>query len=633
MAESKITLTLGGRYTAGAAFTSLDTDVKGIQKSTKDMTDAARKSVGTLAGLFDGQLNGTIKTTYNLLGDIARGGLWGALGAIANATIQTIIDKINAAREAAFKFAEICRSEVVNAMTAASDKFKGVSTEIANAKADANEMLNVLNGSTAASAEAKIHQLHIASLQKITDDMSTAGKNAILANEAYEAALIRNAASLEQAEAIAKNASDKAQLAQQKRAAAEETLNAITTQYADLESQMLDYGRGWLAQRQAIQDNIAKNEQMYADGMIDQATFIQHNKNLKLELEKVETEHKEELTQLTTAQKAVADATKNVEAAVREETTATNALTLAQQKQTVAKEAAAAAEAEAAAKMRTANDLLEKENAEKQMKIQQAELERHSAEERLAIMEATNKIEQVAQAKTVDKTYFLEMFTNLLSEGLTKEEAYQNMQSRLTEITDGRAQIEKVCGELGIEQAEIIDAFNESMYNGATKTEAFNVAQEKLTDAIDKRTKAEEEAASDSSSSSSSTKNKRPMVVSLNASSISNISSSIDKNTKKGRSIMSDIRQEQKELKRRYNQMMRDWKTDTPFFNGWLKGDMPKEMADKYLEKLVQKYPADFIEKQTGAALKEKMLTTTEQKQHNKRMEELVTIAKNMGLK
>ena len=54
MAESKITLTLGGKYTAGDAFSKWNTDVKNAQKSTKDMTDAARKSVGTLAGLFEG---------------------------------------------------------------------------------------------------------------------------------------------------------------------------------------------------------------------------------------------------------------------------------------------------------------------------------------------------------------------------------------------------------------------------------------------------------------------------------------------------------------------------------------------------------------------------------------------------
>ena len=140
MAESKITLTLGGKYTAGDAFSKWNTDVKDVEKSTKDMTDAARKSAGALVGLFEGELNGTIKTTYNLLGDIARGGLWGALAGVANLTIGFIVDKINEAREAARKFAEICRTEVMDAINAATGRFKDISTEIANAKADANEM-------------------------------------------------------------------------------------------------------------------------------------------------------------------------------------------------------------------------------------------------------------------------------------------------------------------------------------------------------------------------------------------------------------------------------------------------------------------------------------------------------------
>lgn len=149
--------------------------------------------------MFEGELNGTITKTYNLLGDLARGGVWGALAAAANLTIGFIVEKIQEMREAASKFAETLRDEVVQSITSINENFKKTSDQINQTKADAKDMMDVLNGEVAKNTQLKIHELHIETLQKITDDMSKAGKDVILADEAYQAACIKGAAAVETA--------------------------------------------------------------------------------------------------------------------------------------------------------------------------------------------------------------------------------------------------------------------------------------------------------------------------------------------------------------------------------------------------------------------------------------------------
>ena len=159
----------------------------------------------------------------------------------------------------------------------------------------------------------------------------------------------------------------------------------IQNQKTELETQMLDYGRGWFAEYQSIQERLKQNEENYANGLYDQATYLQFNKELKLQLAAMEEEHKNELTQYNGVLKLVMEATTNVDVAKREEEAATRAVTIAQQNETNIRTQCADAYAEAEQKQKEANALLEKENEQKRAKIEQEELEKLSAQERLDI--------------------------------------------------------------------------------------------------------------------------------------------------------------------------------------------------------------------------------------------------------
>ena len=94
MATEKIQLTLSGKYDASQMFSKWQGDVSRFQKSHKDMSAAARSSLSEIAGMFSGELNGKIKTTISLLGEMSRGGIWGVMSAVANLAISKIVDRI-----------------------------------------------------------------------------------------------------------------------------------------------------------------------------------------------------------------------------------------------------------------------------------------------------------------------------------------------------------------------------------------------------------------------------------------------------------------------------------------------------------------------------------------------------------
>ena len=225
------------------------------------------------------------------------------------------------------------RSEVVKSIESIGENFKKTSDQIDKTKADAKDLMEVLNGEVAKNAQLKIHELHIETLQKITDDMSKAGKDLVFADESYQAACIKAAAAVEAVENTTKSAKDSLQASTDKRVAAEAALADITKEREQLEALMIDNGRGWLAEKKKIEEDIAKNEYAYKEGLYDQATYIKYRKDLSIKLSKLEEEHKDELTQLNNVKKAEADASKTVEAEKRNEAAAQKAVTLAMQKE------------------------------------------------------------------------------------------------------------------------------------------------------------------------------------------------------------------------------------------------------------------------------------------------------------
>lgn len=141
MASNKIELDVGGKYSAGEVFKQWDSDLKKAGKGMKDMGGAASSVANSIAGAFDSKLNGSLKSGLGILQEMARGGIWGAMSAVANTAISFVADKIVQAKEEAKKFADILRTGMVDAMKAVGLNFQTVSKNIDETTAKAKEML------------------------------------------------------------------------------------------------------------------------------------------------------------------------------------------------------------------------------------------------------------------------------------------------------------------------------------------------------------------------------------------------------------------------------------------------------------------------------------------------------------
>ena len=163
------------------------------------MGGAAKSIASEIAGAFGGKLNTTISTSLSLFQEMAKGGIWGAMTVAVNSAVSFIAAKWTEAKEAARKYADLCRTEIVNGMKAVVDSFGGVSKAIAETNAEAKELMAVTNGEIATRAELKIHEINVKALQSITDNMTAATRAAIMAEAQLEQAEVRAAAATEQA--------------------------------------------------------------------------------------------------------------------------------------------------------------------------------------------------------------------------------------------------------------------------------------------------------------------------------------------------------------------------------------------------------------------------------------------------
>lgn len=260
---------------------------------------------------------------------MARGGIWGAMSAIANTTISFIAEKFRKAKEEAQKFADLCRSETVQAMKALGVNLGNISKQIDADTTKAKDMLAVLNGEVASNAQMKVHELNTKALQKITDDMTSATRNAIMATAALEGAEVKAAAIVEQAANTTKNAQSTLTAATQKREAAETALSDAQQQRAEFEQNATAYGNGWLAQYRELQTRASQStEQLMANGLaLEQA--LAFRKSAALALAKFEEEHKNEVAALNEVTKLETAAKEALTTAKRNEESASNALAIA----------------------------------------------------------------------------------------------------------------------------------------------------------------------------------------------------------------------------------------------------------------------------------------------------------------
>lgn len=636
MAEHKIQMTIGGRYTASKAFKQGHGDVKELQKGVSECSEVSKHALGQIAGAFGGEVSGSIQTCIGLVEELTKGGLWGILGAAANGAVQLIVYWFKKAKEEAKAFSEYCASGVTSSLDAMTARYQQTAAAAKTAADAGRELLAVASGEIAASAEMKVHELHIATLQRITDDMSAAAVQVVKADEAYAAARIRGEAALTAAQLETSAAESKVVEAQQRRAVAEETLAEVVAKKAEAQRN-LESEEGY-AKYISAQMLLASAMEQKAAGLELSDLMEQSSREASVYAVEWKKQHGAVLDALTKAEQAEATATAEITAIKAELQRAEYAVGQASVKEESVKSQYAATLADLEQQTKQASVALSKENEACAKKLEQEELALLSAEERLQISEATARIERVCQARLADKAHFLDLYNGLHAEGLTNEEAYNVMQSRLNEILRGRDEIEQYCADLGMEHAEVIEHYNQCMYNGMTQTEAYASTMEKLNEVLQNRTEAEKKAAEKAEaeaakSEAEKAKRDRPALSTSMSVSIdpSEVGAGVDESEPVTATRMAS--EALSEQAKKDSQVRENMRADGKGMIEYLKGNMKPEFAKEWIRVMGEKYSYDQLETIYKNALKNQLLSTSKQKEQLKAMKDMVKCLEKQGLK
>ena len=413
MATERIELELGGKYSASQMFAQAQSDLKAFGRENKDALDAGKKAVGELAGVFEGKLSGAVKMSSTLISDLARGGMWGLIGSLATSAINMVAKKFEEAKQKAEEFRKLIAQDMVESVKSAfadtAAEFDKVSNRISAAQKESAEMLAVLNGDVARSAQMKVHELHIQTLQQMTNQLTDSERSVILAQEAYEKAHIVGAAAIEQAHSAEWAARGKIMDASDKRAAAEKALAEALVEQKLVNARLANVSY----QHSNMQ---AELNALLSLNLTQNKDWTARVQNARLELAEFEEKHKAELQALTEAEKAVTARQNAVDATLAEHEAATRELAAAQKRSQLVSSQNAVANEEAQTALRLATESLEKERQEAEKKA--------AADARAAEVAAVvDKIKCDAIEKDIEYAEWVDLATKALEEGYSAETA------------------------------------------------------------------------------------------------------------------------------------------------------------------------------------------------------------------
>lgn len=334
MANQNIRFALSSQF-SGEGFQAA---TQAINANKKEL-NAAKAGLGELVNAFGEVSPAAAKgvsavksfTQAFVTGGIIGGAIQLAMKGIATA-VEYYTEKQKAAEEAAKKYAEIMRGDIASSIDTANAKLKETSTEIDNANKEILDLVKTVNTGAAADVKFEIHQLHMDTLQKLTDETSEASRKIIQAQADYAEAEIKGKAAIE---AATREREAQAQILHKtiaKREAAETAVAQTAEKLAQIQSEC----SGYVSTRENLEYALAVNTQRYNEGLMSLTDYNKLKQSITLQLNKLDEDHKEEKKMLIDAEKAAKDASDALTAAKKENEKQINALNEASDKEKIA---------------------------------------------------------------------------------------------------------------------------------------------------------------------------------------------------------------------------------------------------------------------------------------------------------
>lgn len=183
----KITMEIGGKYSAGQAFQKAQQASKQLGKDTKDAASIGKQAFTGLADVVGGKT----ATAFNMLsGSITAfttGGVFGLVASLGKMAFDAVSDAIEKAENNVVRLYDYISSmtpKMADSLTTGTSK---VSRDVSEAEANVQKLIATSNGQISGTVQNNVARLNVEGLQKVTDGMSEASKKALEAQTAYNA--------------------------------------------------------------------------------------------------------------------------------------------------------------------------------------------------------------------------------------------------------------------------------------------------------------------------------------------------------------------------------------------------------------------------------------------------------------
>ena len=649
---SKINLELGGKYSAGEMFQRAQNDIKAFGRTNKDAIKAGNDVLKELEKGFGQDLSGAIGTTRSVLQNLATGGIWGALGAAAGAVISKVVEWFNEAKEATIRFSAACKDYVTKSLKNIDNEFKNVVSDASTAKQEIQDFANIAQGKIVNAANAKIHELHIETLQKITDNMSETAKKVILADEALEVAKIKE-------EAAIRIATQKANEQREKRDEVEGILDAAIERREAVEKELATLNSlqtGPIKRYNVLQEYQNNIMTLYNANAISASELKEKETWLQEQTNKLMEKHKDAIDaylalqdKLEQAKKDELSAEENYEHEKRVLTTVVqqNKDALLSAKTAVVNATQAKKDAELADKKyaEQQNELAQKEQKREEEKQAAHNKKQRLEQEQMELLEAENqerKANQISALKEcwrlkMDEARFMRLYNQEILEGAEHEEALDNARIRCQNLMQVEAQITKLCNEKKVESKDYIRRFNEIIDKGVDVSDAYAQVQKELNDKLKERTDAEKDATKELQEGNKNAKEgngkegqkQKPLKVEMSANLMGDIGEQVER-----KFTFKEWQKQNRIEARKVRDAKNNMKVDQPAMAKALKGEMPKEQANQWMEYAKRKYTPDQMRELGKLAMNKELLSKSEKKKQLAKIEYMAkAIEKALAIK
>lgn len=182
---AKITMEIGGKYSAGQAFQKAQDATKKIGQEAKDAASIGQNAFSGLADVVGGRAATAFNTLASSIQAFTTGGIFGVVATLGKMAFDAVSDAIARAEDNVVRLYDYLASMTPKTTDSLTEGTSKVAKEVYEAEANVQKLIATSNGAITGTVQNNVARLNVEGLQKVTDGMSEASKKALEAQTAY----------------------------------------------------------------------------------------------------------------------------------------------------------------------------------------------------------------------------------------------------------------------------------------------------------------------------------------------------------------------------------------------------------------------------------------------------------------